>query len=293
MKLYREFETQAALDAEYDVDNLVPEFPQIVQSLLDKSAEARATLPHDADIAYGPTRDETLDVFHAKVDGDGRPPLLVFFHGGYWRMLTAREFHFVALGLARAGISVAIPTYSLCPKVTMDEITRQARAAVAWSVRHAGELGSDARRVFVGGHSAGAQLTLMCLLTDWAGEYGLHATPIAGAIPLSGLFDLRPLPFTSVGPSLQLSADQILRNSPMLLDLPSSAPPLLASYGGAETREFRRQTNAMLERWRAAGLVADLVAQPGRNHFTAVTDLFDPAATLTRAIARFTGASQA
>lgn len=288
MKLYRDFESQRALDAEYDVDNLVPEFPHIVQFLLDKSAEARVALPHEADVAYGPTRDETLDVFPAQGENGKPPPALVFFHGGYWRQLTAKEFNFVALGLARAGVTVVIPTHSLCPRVTMDEITRQARAAVAWTLRHAGDLGVE--RIFVGGHSAGAQLSLMALLADWEGDYGLPARPLSGGVVISGLYDLRPLPFTSVGPSLQLTAEQIARNSPLLLDLPPGAPPLLASYGAVETAEFRRQTEAMLERWRAAGLTADLIAQPGRNHFTAVTDLAEPGAPLTQAVARFTGA---
>lgn len=290
MKLYRHFETQAALDAEYDVDNLVPEFPQIVQELLDKSAEARATLSHTADVSYGPTLDETLDVFPAQQENGRIPPILVFFHGGYWRMLTAKEFNFIALGLARAGITVVIPTHSLCPKVTLDEITRQARAAVAWTAQNAGELGADPARLFVGGHSAGAHLTLMCLLTDWAGEYGL-GDPIAGGVPISGLYDLRPLPFTCVGPSLQLTAAQIQRNSPLLLDLPPALPPLLASYGEAETAEFQRQTDDMLRRWRERGLSCDLVRQAGRNHFTAMTDLMDAKSPLTRAIAGFVRAA--
>ncbi len=289
MKLYRDFESQRALDAEYDVDNLVPEFPHIVQFLLDKSAEARVALPHEEDVAYGPTRDELLDVFPGQRENGTPPPALVFFHGGYWRLLTAKEFSFVALGLSRAGVTVVIPTHSLCPKVTIDEITRQARAAVAWTVRHADDLGVDATRVFVGGHSAGAHLALMSLLTNWDREYGLGPKPLAGGVLISGLFDLRPLPFTAVGPSLQLTRAEISRNSPMLLDLPADAPPLLASYGASETREFRRQTDDMLDRWRAAGLTADILVQPGRNHFTAITDLADRSAAITRSIARFTG----
>ncbi len=290
MKLYRHFETQAELDAEYDVDGLVPEFPEIVELLLDRSARARADLPHTSDVPYGPTRDERLDIFPAQQENGRLPPVLVFFHGGYWRMLTAKEFDFVALGLARAGITVVIPTHSLCPKVTIDEITRQARAAVAWTARNAVELGVDPARLFVGGHSAGAHLTLMCLLTDWAGEYGLE-NPIAGGVPISGLFDLRPLPFSCIGPSLQLTTAEIQRNSPLLLELPATAPPLLASYGEAETAEFRRQTDDMLRRWRERGLASELIRQPGQNHFTAVTDLMDPASPLTRAIVRFARAA--
>ena len=73
----------------------------------------------------------------------------------------------------------------------------------------------------------------------------------------------------------------------MLLPLPAVAPPLLVSYGGAETAEFRRQSDDMLGRWRRARLRAELFPQPGRNHFTAMTDLMEREAPLTRAVARF------
>ncbi|MBK9692665.1 MAG: alpha/beta hydrolase [Gemmatimonadetes bacterium] len=290
MPLYRSFHTQQALDAEYDVDTVTPAFPRHVQALLARSAEARATLPHQAGVPYGPTVDETLDIFPAQVPAGVVPPVLVFFHGGYWRLLTAQEFNFVALGLARSGITTVIPTYSLCPHVSMDEIVRQARAAVAWTARNAASLGADPARLFVGGHSAGAQLAVMTLLTDWAGRYGLPADVVRGVIPISGLYDLRPLPFTCIGPSLQLDAGQVLRNSPMLLELPAAAPPLLLSYGGGETAEFQRQSADFLARWLAAGLPAERFAQPGRDHFAAMLDLADPGSGLTRACARFCGA---
>lgn len=291
MPLYRQFDSQAQLDAEYDVDGSVPNFLEYVERLLAASERARATLEHFAALPYGPTRDETLDVFPAVREqyDTGLPPILVFFHGGYWRQLTSAEFNFVALGLARAGVTVVIPTYSLCPKVTMDEIVRQARAAVAWTYRHASTIGGDPARLYVGGHSAGGHLATMCALTDWAGEYALRPDLVRGVVPVSGLFDLRPLPFTCVGPSLQLDAAQVARNSPALLALPPSLPPMLASVGGAESAEFQRQTAEMVQRWQDAGAAAELVPQLDANHFDAVLPFADPDSALVQLVAEFIG----
>ena len=290
MPLYRDFTTRQELDAQYDVDEVVPHFADYVQTMLARSAEARATLTHHLSVPYGRSADETVDIFPAEPTGDLPAPVLVFFHGGYWRQLTAAEFDFVALGLARAGMTVVIPTYSLCPAATMDEIVRQARAAVAWTARKCFAFGGDPERIFVGGHSAGAQLAVMTALTDWTTDYGLPHDVVKGVVAISGLYDLTPLPFTSVGPSLRLSDGQIRRNSPMLLRLPRVAPPLLVSYGANETAEFVRQSEDFATRWRAAGLSTTTWAQPERDHFAAVTGLFDPGSELTQRIAAFVGA---
>lgn len=293
MPLYRDFSSRRELDAEYDVDNTVPEFEAYVQSMLAKSAEARATLTHHLRVPYGPGPDETLDIFPAEPTTDTPAPVLIFFHGGYWRQLTAAEFDFVALGLARAGMTVVIPTHSLCPRVSIDEIVRQARAAVAWTARKCFAFGGDPERLYVGGHSAGGHLAVMTALTDWEGEYGLPADVVKGVVSISGLFDLTPLPFTSVGSSLRLTEDQIRRNSPLLLRIPPSAPPLLLSYGEHESSEFARQSEDLAARWRSARAAASTWAQPGCDHFAAITGLFEAGSELTQRIATFVGTSAA
>jgi len=53
----------------------------------------------------------------------------VFIHGGYWQALDRFVFSHLAGGLNAHGISVAIPSYDLCPAVTVDQIIQQMRAA--------------------------------------------------------------------------------------------------------------------------------------------------------------------
>ncbi|WP_413364941.1 alpha/beta hydrolase [Lysinibacillus sp. 3P01SB] len=275
----RVFTSLEELNQEYDIDASVPDFNSIGEWFARESAKAREELQCTLDIPYGPTRAERLDVFHGEPGG----PVVVFIHGGYWRMLTSKEFSFVARGLAAQGATVVIPTYALCPAVTIDEIVRQHRAAITWTYNHATEFGADPQKLVVTGHSAGAHGVAMVLATDWENEYGLPADIIRGACAISGLFDLQPLPYTFVQPFLQLTWDQVLRNSP-ILNLPKSAPPLLVTRGGKQTSEFLRQSDDFYTAWQSSGLPGEYWIQPERNHFDELFPLTELDSELTKKI---------
>ena len=68
------------------------------------------------ELRYGPHSREVMDVFHAR-DARGA---LVFFHGGYWRAFSKEDFAFLAEALVEAGITVAMPSYPLCPEVVLE-----------------------------------------------------------------------------------------------------------------------------------------------------------------------------
>jgi arylformamidase len=280
--LYRQFTTQAEIDAQYDVERSVPDFTVYARHYVDESRLARHRLRCTLDVPYGPTRDETLDIFPAGAPG---APVFVFIHGGYWRMLSSKEFSCVALGLHELGITTVVVNYALCPKVSIDEITRQMRAAVAWVLRRIDRHGGDPARVVLGGHSAGGHLTAMCLQTDWAGDYGLPTDPLAGAVMISGLFDLRPLRWSNMQPMLQLDDGVIRRNSP-LFHVRRCATPALISWGGDEPGEFRRQSDDFLAAWQAAGNRARRWPQAGRNHFDAIYGFEDARSPLAQWIAQ-------
>lgn len=277
--LYRDFTTQEELDAEYDIARSVLDPQRHLDAFVAESARAREELECRLDVPYGPTRPERLDLFPA---GPGSP-MLAFLHGGYWRARSARDFSFVARGPVAAGVSVAIVEYALCPEVTVEEIVRQSRAAVAWLHEHAGEIGADPQRLHVAGHSAGGQLVGMLLATDWERDYRVPADVIAGACAISGLFDLAPLRHSFLQPALQLTEGQVLRASP-IHQLPDRAPPLLVTYGGLESAELRRQSEDFLSAWRARHLPGERLDQPDANHYTAIEGFLDPESALCRAL---------
>jgi arylformamidase len=279
--LYRDFSTQAQIDAQYNAAAGLPDAPRYMQHYVDRSRVARDTLQCVLDVPFGPTLDETLDIFPA---AQSHAPVCVFMHGGYWRALSSKEFSCVALGLQPLGISTVVINYSLCPKVGIDEITRQARAAVAWVLRHIAAYGGDTARVAVGGHSAGGHLAAMCLQTAWAAEYGLAHDPLAAAVLVSGLYDLRPLRYSYLQPQIQLDDGVIRRCSP-LFGVRACKTPTLLTWGADESSEFARQASAFHAASQAAGHRTELVAQEGANHFTAICGLEVPSSPLCQWLA--------
>ena len=284
--LYREFTSQAQIDAQYNAGASVPDSSVCMQHYAEQSRRARETLPCVLDVPFGPTLDETLDIFPADAPG---APVFVFIHGGYWRALSSREFSCVALGLQPLGITTVVINYSLCPKVSIDEITRQARAAVAWVLRRIEAYGGDAARVALGGHSAGGQLAAMCLQTAWARDYGLPADPLAGAVLVSGLYDLEPLRYSYLQPQIQLDDGVIRRNSP-LFAVRASRTPALITWGAQESTEFARQSSSFHAAWQGLGNRSELVAQTGANHFSALFGFENAGSPLCRWLADVLGA---
>jgi arylformamidase len=275
MRLYRDFTSQEEIDAAYRTDHGIDP-PALLQRYAALGARAREELPCRLGLSYGPTRAEKLDFFPAAPGA----PVLMFVHGGYWRLGSARDVSMLARGPVAHGIAVALIDYALCPAVTIDEITRQSRAAVAWLWHNADTLGIDHDRIIIAGHSAGGQQVGMLLATDWPGQYELPADVIKGAIAVSGIFDLRPLRYSWLQPKIQLDAGTIERQSP-LFHIPHKGPPLVLTCGGGESVEFHRQSQDYLAAWRARGLPGRFVGQPGANHFVAVESLAEPDGLLT------------
>ena len=280
--LYRDFTEQSHIDAQYNPSIALSDPSVPGKHFVAQSAIARATLRHTLDVPYGPTVHETLDIFPAD---QPHAPVFVFIHGGYWRALSSKEFSGVALGLHQRGITTVVVNYDLCPHVTIDEITRQVRAAVAWTLRNIAYHGGDPERVAVGGHSAGGHLSAMCLQTDWARDYGLPKDPLKAALCISGLYDLAPLRFSYLQPMIQLDSGTIERNSPGFMVRPCKTPAWI-TWGGAETTEFARQSQLFHTAWRAQGNTGDLKAIEGANHFTVIAGFDEPDSALCNWLAQ-------
>ena len=277
-KLYRDFESQDAIDRQYDPARDVPDIAGIKRHFAEQSERARRELRYQPNVPYGPTLQEYADIFPA---AQPNSPVLLFIHGGYWRANTAQDFSCAALGAAEMGMTVVVMNYALCPQVTLDEITRQARACVAWVLRNIDQYNGDSSRLLLAGHSAGAHLAAMCLQTRWAEDYGLPDDCIKAALLISGVYDIAPLRYSYLQPMIQLNEGIIQRNSPMFGIRPSSAKVML-TWGGRESAEFARQSTEFHERWLGAGNIGELLEQKGRDHFSAIFGLEEADSPLCR-----------
>ncbi len=77
--LYRNFETQAQIDAQYNPSLVLTPGDQPMEHFTAQAQRARATLRHTLDVPYGPTVEETLDIFPTAA-----PNAPVFVGSGYW-----------------------------------------------------------------------------------------------------------------------------------------------------------------------------------------------------------------
>lgn len=241
------------LEAEYNNRARVPEHPAIIASWATDSAAYREGNPPRV-VRYGEGERHTFDFFEA-----GPGPAVMFIHGGYWQALDKSFFSHMARGLNALGVSVAVPSYDLCPSVRIGDIVEQMRAACA--VLH----GETHAPIVVSGHSAGGHLAACLLATE---------AHVPAAYAISGLFDLKPLVPTSLNVALRLDDDEAEALSPLLWPAPDGKA-LDAVVGGAESSEYLRQGTAIVEAWSADGVVARYEAIPGANHFTIIAPLAD------------------
>lgn len=155
--LYRGLD-RAALDAAYNNGAAVglARRDAYAAARVARSEEFRTTHAGRIDLRYGDGARQRLDVYAA---GAAAAPTLVFIHGGYWQQNDKEPFAYLGGGVLPAGFNFVNVEYTLAPAARMDAIVAEVRAAVAWVIEHAKELGGDPARVFVSGHSAGGHLT--------------------------------------------------------------------------------------------------------------------------------------
>lgn len=271
----------AWLESQYNVRARVTEHPRVFARWEEASKLVRQSLPMQADLRYGSGPRAALDLFPpalpAGLQGAApRAPVLIFIHGGYWRSLDKDLFSFVAPAFTSRGVLVLVPRYPLCPQASLEQIYLQLTQVVAWAWQQAAAFGGDPGRIALVGHSAGAHLAAMLLSCRWKDvDAALPPAPLAGALAISGLYDLEPLRHVpSLRGDLNLSTHTVARTSPAFFPRPRHGR-LYAAVGLDESDEFLRQTRLIREVWGPSAVpVCETV--PGKNHYTVLESLVDP-----------------
>ena len=261
----------AFAEAEYNNRTRIPEYRAIVERWAARSAHHRPRARADLDQPYGPTERQRYDLFYA---GSPTAPLLVYIHGGYWQLGSGRDTAFIAHRFTEAGLDVAIPTYSLCPAVSVAEIIDELRRCVSALWTRTG------KRPIVAGHSAGGHLTAALLATPWPSVPGVPDDLVRGGCAISGVFDLTPMIGTTMNAALRLDDARAREVSPLFWLPPPAGRELVAAVGGGETGEFHRQSRTLCEAWARAGVTAEYMVVPGTHHFSVVDELTRPDSAL-------------
>lgn len=245
------------------------------------SAPPAATVHRDLPYVFmardrATARQQSLDLFLPKTSSAGKPPLIVFVHGGFWR--ESDDSYGIGGALAQAliprGVAVALIRYSLAPAHKFPAQPEDVARAVAYLHRIADKHGFDAKRVFLMGHSAGAHLaSLVALDGRYLRDAGTPANAVAGVIAVSGIYDLGaagPLAGRAgelVAPVFGSDSRARLNASPVTYA--RRGPPFLVFSGERDFDGFQADARRFAARLRSSGNrdVQEIVL-PGLDHFT-------------------------
>lgn len=102
-------------------------------------------------------REHRLDVYRPR-GATGPWPVVLYIHGGGFRILSKDSHWIMGVRFARAGYLVLNINYRLAPAHRFPAALEDACAAYVWMVRHGASLGADLSRLVLAGESAGGNL---------------------------------------------------------------------------------------------------------------------------------------
>jgi arylformamidase len=139
------------------------------------------------DVPYADKTDakQVLDVYAPK--GAKDLPVVFWIHGGGWQTGDKTEVQIKPQAFTEKGFVFVSTNYRLLPAVDMGTIVRDVAKAAGWVHKHIGEYGGDPKRLFVMGHSAGAQLAaLLCTDERYLEAEGVSLADVRGCVPVDG-----------------------------------------------------------------------------------------------------------
>ena len=227
---------------------------------------------------------------------DTPAPVVVFLHGGGWRLGTRRSLGPSYAGtnphpferVAAAGIAVASVDYRLSGERTWPAQLHDAKAAVRWLRSRGHEAGLDPERIGAWGESAGGHLALLLGLTGdpetgagLDGDVGIvgGSSAVAAVAAWYAPSDLTALPDDlGADPAAEDSREAQLFGAPLSLVpavvreaspityVTASAPPILLLHGDSDRLIPSVQSLRLSEALRDSGHGVKLETYPGADH---------------------------
>ncbi|MEM9529524.1 MAG: alpha/beta hydrolase [Pseudomonadota bacterium] len=252
------------LERQYWSDVIAVKPDETIQHRTAAARQVRERHPEHLDLAFGPHDRQRVDVFLPP--GAGPWSLLIYIHGGYWQKNHKNDQAYLAPAWLAQGVAFATLGYRLLPDVSLPDIVSDIAGGMALLRDQAPGLQLDANRMVLSGLSAGAHLTAMYAASS-------PGAGLAGAVLLSGVYDLPPLETTSPGQAIAPSLKAPLADiSPLAIAAPVGVPCLIG-WGEAETDAFKSQSAALTAHYANRGVEVAQTTVAGANHFTAVEAL--------------------
>jgi acetyl esterase/lipase len=176
----------------------------------------------------------------------GPVPAYINFHGGGWVSGSKDEVALDVLPMLAMGFAVVNVDYRLARTAQAPAAVEDCRCALRWVVRHAAQYGLDARRLVVGGMSAGGHLALMTALATPADGFdrlcpGNEDLRVAAAVSFFGITDVPDLLSGANQRDFAVGwlgglpqRDAIARAVSPIKHVRADAPPVMLIHGDAD-----------------------------------------------------------
>ena len=218
-------------------------------------------------------------------------PLVVFLHGGGWRVGSRRTIGPAYAGwtpspfeqLAASGVAVASVDYRLSGEAQWPAQLHDAKAAVRWIRARADELGVDPDRLAAWGESSGGHLAALLGLTgsDLDGQVGVvgPSSAVRAVVAWYPPADLAAMPTdTGSDPMAADSREALLLGAPLptvpertaeaspVSHVGPDAPPFLLLHGLSDRLVPSRQSERLHDALLAVGAPVERDTYPDADH---------------------------
>lgn len=273
---------QQEIDEAYDQFKYDTNLAQTVNRYATNSELVRVRLGGPKRFSYGITPIEGLDVF-----ATGRPnaPVNVCIHGGRWKNLSAKDYSFPAELFVNAGAHFVVLDFINVDQAggSLMPMADQVRRGIAWVAKNAQSFGGDPNQIYISGHSSGAHLAGVALLTDWEKDFGLPNNVVKGGLLCSGMYDLKPVRLSWRSNYVKFTDDmEHALSTQRHLDRINC--PVVLTYGTLETPEFIRQTRDFASAMKAGGKSVEMLVGENYHHMEIFETLANPYGLLGRAV---------
>ena len=128
---------------------------------------------------------QVLDIYTP--DDAKNLPVVFWIHGGGWQTGDKTSVQIKPRVFVERGFVFVSTNYRLLPQVEMGVLIRDVAKSLGWVHKNIAGHGGDPRRIFVMGHSAGAQLAaLLCIDDRYLKAEGVPFDVLKGCVPVDG-----------------------------------------------------------------------------------------------------------
>jgi len=247
---------------------------------------------------------QVLDIYTPEAPDTKNLPVMFWIHGGGWQVGDKSDVALKPKVLIERGFVFVSTNYRLLPEVPMEELIGDVATSLGWVHKNIAKYGGDPERIFVGGHSAGAQLAaLICTDDRYLGKEKVSFKALKGCIPVDGdTYDIPKIITTAElrqtlydGEMVSFGHRQKFGNDPKKhVDFSAvthvakdkNIPPfLLLFFSGSP--DTSAQANRLEKALRAADVPARAYGKGDSNHSRLNNDLGEPDDPATQAFFKF------